>query len=35
MEETGFITYTAASHQVAIEALWPHFGMCHVVLYIQ
>ena len=34
MEEVGFITYTAASHQVAIEMLWLPF--CGVVpLYLQ
>ena len=25
MEEAGFMTYTAASHQVAIEMLWLHY----------
>ena len=25
MEEAGFITYTAASHQVVINVLWLHF----------
>ena len=33
MEEAGFITYTVASHQVAIETLWLHFSGT-VMLYI-
>ena len=31
MEEAGFMTYTAASHQEAIKMILPHcWGSCHV-----